>query len=391
MRRTSRYWRSVALAARVLVATPVAFAGNAYALKGDVTLPAPYVSRALDAVLMPINNAVRKAFKLKKKDQGVLVISVEPKGVAARRGIMPGDVLSTIKGRKIRKPIDVDIISYYWIEQGIVDFLIDLFRGDEEIVYECGISRDDYFSAIDVAGIASWTAWSVSTSFSYSEFYSEYSESISTSYQSSETTIEQVATSQEFKDEIANDAKDTDGDGQPDGVDPDNDNDGVPDEADQDADGDGQADAPDSDNDGIADGNDNDGDNDGVPDTADTDDDGDGTADTAEADVDGDGTPDDLDADDDNDGTEDFADADDDNDGVADADEGDGDDFAGDDGGDDIVDDGGDDVVDDGGDDVVDDGGDDVVDDGGDDVVDDGGGDDIVDDGGDDGGGGDDE
>ncbi|MGD9913456.1 MAG: hypothetical protein AB7S80_05180 [Rhizobiaceae bacterium] len=201
--KVSAYLRGVAIAA-MLAAAPLALSGEALALKGDVQLPAPYVSRALDAVLLPINNQVRKAFKLKKRDKGVLVLSVEPKGVAARRGIRPGDVLSSIKGRKIKRPIDVDIITYYWIEQGVYDFLIDLYRIGEFFSYDGVITRDEYFTVIDTTTISSWSSWETSTSFSYSEYYSEYSETITESYSSSETTIEQVSESSEFKESVEN-------------------------------------------------------------------------------------------------------------------------------------------------------------------------------------------
>jgi len=84
--------------------------------------------------------------------------------------------------------------------------------------------------------------------------------------------------------------RDTDGDGLPDGVDPDDDNDGTPDEEDPyplDTDNDGivNADDPDDDADGIADGDDDyplDTDNDGRNNAEDYDDDGDGVSDALE-------------------------------------------------------------------------------------------------------------
>ncbi|HVG46894.1 MAG TPA: hypothetical protein VM899_01960 [Rubellimicrobium sp.] len=167
----------------------------------DVTLPAPYVSRALDAVLLPIDAGVRSAFALGASDSGVLVLATEPGGVADANGILPGDVLSVIGGRKIAKPVDVDTIVYYWIEGGVTDFTWDIYRGGATVEVYTLISGESYWEVIDVTTVESWSVSSES-SFSYEEYYSEYSEEITESYESSETLIEETVTSEEFTSEM---------------------------------------------------------------------------------------------------------------------------------------------------------------------------------------------
>lgn len=236
------------VAARVFVALMLPVT-HGFALGGDVKLPPPYVSRALDAVLLPIDAQVRKAFKLSPRDSGVLVLSVQPGGVADRQQIAAGDVIAQIRGKKIVKPIDVDTVVYYWIKKGDDGFLIDYYRNGAIRNTTTTITLELYMLAIDVAAIATWEFWSTETSFSYSEFYSEYSSEMTESYTSSETTVEETATSEDFQAEIAAGEKteDTDADGVPDAADPDDDNDGTPDGEDQDDDGDGQPDAGEAD------------------------------------------------------------------------------------------------------------------------------------------------
>lgn len=237
-------------AAAHIAAAPLTLSTTAFALTGNVTLPEPYVSRALDAVLLPINGDVRKVFALDAKDQGVLVLSVQPDGVADSQGIKPGDVLYEIRGHKIDSPIELDEIAYYWITQGVFDFGFDYYRAGVLTTASALITLELYEQVVDIATISSWEAWSVETSFSYEEFYAEYSEELTESYESSETTIEETVTSEEFAQEISEEessetSDDTDADD--DGVDDAEDADGVDDASDTDDDGDGVDDAADAD------------------------------------------------------------------------------------------------------------------------------------------------
>ena len=302
-------------AALHLAVVPLGYASMAHAAS-TITLPAPYISRALDAVLIPIDDTVRTAFGLGAKETGVLVLAVEPKGVAASYGIEAGDVISQIKGHKIASPIDVDTVVYYWINLGAFDFLLDYYRGGTVYNATSYISLESYNTVIDVTTVSSWESTTVE-SFSYSEYASEYSEEITTSYESSETTIEETATSEDFSSEVTSETTDASADLNGDGTanaddtdDTDDDNDGIADEADGDDDGDGIVDtakSADTDGDGTADAFDTDDDNDGIADSEDADDNGDGADDPADesADSDGDGIDNADDADDNNDGADD--------------------------------------------------------------------------------------
>ncbi len=232
-------------------------------------LPAPYVSRALDAVLIPIDGSVQKAFALGADETGVLVLAVEPGGVADKAGVAPGDVISKAHGHAVTDPISLDEIVYYWIQKGSFDFGFDGWHGGKAQTYTSTISLESYTVVIDVTLISSWSSYSYE-SFSYADYTTEYSSEISESYASSESTIEETASSEEFateettteaasatEDATATDATategasadqtdpnlDTDGDGTPDITDTDDDNDGIPDATDSDENGDGTADA----------------------------------------------------------------------------------------------------------------------------------------------------
>ena len=63
------------------------------------------------------------------------------------------------------------------------------------------ITLESWTQVIEVTTIETWSAYSYE-SFSYSEFYAEYSTEISESYASSETTIEESITSEEFTSEM---------------------------------------------------------------------------------------------------------------------------------------------------------------------------------------------
>ena len=205
------------------------------------TLPAPFVSRALDAVLLPIDADVIAAFGLPAGQSGVLVLAVEPGGVAASIDVQPGDVISAINGHVVAEPIELDEVVYYWITMGTFDFLFDGWRTGATYSGNATISEDSYLAVIEIASVATWSSWSYET-FSYDEYYTEYSEEIAESYESSETLIEESVTSEEFSadmmseessEETAED-EDSDDDGVADGEDTDDDGDGIDDSAEED-------------------------------------------------------------------------------------------------------------------------------------------------------------
>ena len=245
-------------------------------------LPAPYVSRALNAVLIPVDTSVRDAFGLAWHENGVLVLAVAPGGIAELIGIQPGDIIGKTYGQVIYEPIFLDEIVYYWINQGIFDFGFDVWHQGVEQYYTSTISLESYTTFIDVTTVSTWTSYSYE-SFSFVDYAVEYSTEIYETYTSSETIIEETIASEEFiATEMAEAADydmdlDTDGDGTADYADADDDNDGIYDMGDPDENGDGAVDAEwDTDHDGTYDVSDTDDDNDGVSDAEDPDENGDG-------------------------------------------------------------------------------------------------------------------
>jgi hypothetical protein len=172
-------------------------------------MPAPYVSRALDAVLIPVDDEVRGAFGLAATDKGVLVLATSPGGVGEAAGIKPGDVISKAYGKPISNPINLDEIVYYWISQGSTDFGFDVWSGGVETYYTSVITLESYSEGIDVTTVSTWSSYS-SESFSYEEYTSEYSEEISESYESSESLIEETTSSEEFAAEQSEESSEDD-------------------------------------------------------------------------------------------------------------------------------------------------------------------------------------
>ena len=311
-------------------------------------LPEPYMSKALEALVMPVEPSVRSLFKLGVKEEGMLVLAVKPGGNAARQGIQAGDVIGHVKGRGIKKPSELDAIFYYFLKKGGTGFPIAYNRGGKPAVNHYRINLTQYQTVLDPASVGSWTSSSSFTSFfNFQQFVVEFATELAASYVNSQSQIDQMVSSQEFSSSFTADHIDTDGDGIVDSADNDDDGDGVPDARDHDEDGDGVLDseelhandgtihetdseeARDTDHDGTPDAYDNDDDGDGVADAQDADEDGDGVADVdelhneseASLDTDHDGVDDAHDADDDNDGIADAQDADEDGDGVDDVEE----------------------------------------------------------------------
>ena len=160
-------------------------------------LPAPYVSRALAAVLIPIDGSVRQAFGLTAADKGLLVLAVSPGGVADKAGIAPGDIIAKAHGRAVTDPIVLDEVVYYWLKKGNADFAFDGLHGGKAVHYTPVITMETWSTVIEVATVATWVSYSYE-SFSYSEYTAEYSSEISESYSSSETTIEETTSTEEF-------------------------------------------------------------------------------------------------------------------------------------------------------------------------------------------------
>lgn len=170
---------------------------SAPALADDM-LPQPFVSRALDAVLMPIDGKVRKAFNLSPKADGVFVVSTQPGGVAAQNDIRAGDVISRVRGKDIVRPVDLDTAVYYWIKHGTTDFVFDGYRGQSIYHPRGSITLALFDAAIDLASIAAWIAWPSSIGWSYGNYYSGYSSYVSETYVTSYNYIETSVSSESY-------------------------------------------------------------------------------------------------------------------------------------------------------------------------------------------------
>lgn len=186
------------------VAVPIAGFQPAFAATSPAAdgLPKPSISRALGALLLPINKQVIKTFKLKTSDRGLLVLSVKPDGAADKQGIKPGDVLVEILGRKVHKPIDVDVAVRRQLKAGNSNFKFNVDRAGAMVVVAAVITLEIYNESYSVSELSSWeTTTSFESSFSYSEYISEETQSIETSYTSEESVVEESISHEETSSE----------------------------------------------------------------------------------------------------------------------------------------------------------------------------------------------
>ncbi|OYU17943.1 MAG: endopeptidase [Rhodobacteraceae bacterium PARR1] len=174
-----------------MVATPAAAA----------TLPVPYVSRALDAVLIPVDAGVTSAFGLAAGTTGVLVLATQPGGLADTAGILPGDVIDFVSQKPVRSPIELDEMVYYWLLQGVFDFDFRGLRDGSDVVTTTLITLESWEEVIEITEVTTWSSYSYE-SFSYEEYSVEYSEEIVSSYEESSTLIEETVTSEEYSAEM---------------------------------------------------------------------------------------------------------------------------------------------------------------------------------------------
>lgn len=176
--------KSLALAA-LLAAAPAAVGSlAAQPAQAATGLPAPYVSRALDAVLIPVDASVIGAFGLAPEATGVLVVATQPGGLAEGAGIQPGDVIDYVGGTAILTPAELDQIVYDLILAGTTDFAFAGARGGEALTTETVITIESWEETVEITEISSWSSYS-SESFSYEEFSAEYSEEMASSYEAS--------------------------------------------------------------------------------------------------------------------------------------------------------------------------------------------------------------
>lgn len=200
--------KSASLALILSLAMPTGGALVAYPAMA-ATLPAPYVSRALDAVLIPVDAGVTSAFGLAAGTTGVLVLATQPGGLAEAAGILPGDVIDFVGKKAIATPLDLDAVVYYWLTNGVYDFDFRSLRGGVDVVSTTTITMESWEQVIEVTEVSSWSSYSYE-SFSYSEYSTEYSAEIASSYEESSSMIEETASSEEFSQEMTAEEATTD-------------------------------------------------------------------------------------------------------------------------------------------------------------------------------------
>jgi hypothetical protein len=178
------------LAATLLVLpTPAAAKG---------TLPKPYVSRSLDVVLLPITDAVRSEFKLGKKAAGAVVASVEPGGTGEYFGIEPGDVIAQVKGKQIRRPVDVDSILRYGLKQDEEMFWLDGVRKNHRIRTWVEVTQESYEKPVALDKVKDWRPYGGRNArrdsgyFYYADYCDYYYDDFYYSWDYSYTYIEEV-------------------------------------------------------------------------------------------------------------------------------------------------------------------------------------------------------
>jgi len=202
----ARLLRSAAVAAILalpLSGTPILLPTAAQA---QTTLPAPYLSYALDALLLPVDDTVRATFGLGPDSMGVFVLATAPGGLAESAGLQPGDVLDYIQGTEILSPSDLDAIIWNWLQQGVTDYTFDGFRGGEALATTTVITVEYWEETVDITTISSWSSYS-SESFSYEEYSAEYSEEITASYEEqSFSAEEEVIDEGAMEEEVIDDA-----------------------------------------------------------------------------------------------------------------------------------------------------------------------------------------
>jgi hypothetical protein len=146
---------SLALIVAALISAPA----TELAAKAKGTLPQPYVSRSLDLVLLPVTDAVRREFKLGKKAAGAVVASVEPGGTGEFYGIEPGDVISQVDGKTIRRPVDIDSMVRYGLKKDDSFFQLDGTRKNKRIRTWVVLSQQDYEKPVALDKVKAWRGY----------------------------------------------------------------------------------------------------------------------------------------------------------------------------------------------------------------------------------------
>lgn len=142
--------------------------------------PAPVLSRALDAVLMPIDDDTRSRFALADEQTGALVLAVAPGGLADIYGISPGDTISEISGLSFAWPDEIDAIVWAFLNQRIFEFQWTFMHqgAEQEITFPLVPAHfTESYLVDDIGGWRTWDRWSAHSSESWAAFIGRYTSS----------------------------------------------------------------------------------------------------------------------------------------------------------------------------------------------------------------------
>lgn len=174
--------RVTATTARLAAVTGLTIPNTVTMAYAKYDLPPPYVSKALGAVLVPINHETRHRYQIPPKLRGVYVLAVSPHGVAAKQGIRPGDVLATVRNRPIVAPIDVDRFVWAALAVSATSFLFGVNRGIEAtdiVQINTNITVANFNTTINYNNISNWT--SIDNRSDWTQIVNQYNTNINTS------------------------------------------------------------------------------------------------------------------------------------------------------------------------------------------------------------------
>jgi len=160
------------------------------------------LSRALGAVLVTVDAASIKKFKIKTATSGMMIVSMQPDGVAKDAGFLPGDVITKINGMTITDLVTLDEIAFFAVDEDVTEFTADGFRDGKENTITYTVTWEEAFKPLDFASIATWTFYDFD-GFDYDGFYSEYSVELTESYELSETIVEDYSVAEEGAEDMA--------------------------------------------------------------------------------------------------------------------------------------------------------------------------------------------
>ena len=160
------------------------------------------ISRALGAVLVTVDAESIKKFKIKTATSGMMIVSMQPDGVAKDAGFLPGDVITKINGMTITDLVTLDEIAFFALDEDVTEFTTDGFRDGTAITMTYTVTWESAFKPLDFASIATWTFYDFD-GFDYVSFYAEYSVELTESYELSETIVEDYSVEEEGAEDMA--------------------------------------------------------------------------------------------------------------------------------------------------------------------------------------------